>query len=97
MNAHILTSLLQVLENNPDLLTPVHVSPHAQIAMQCIKEMLNSLPSNSPLLPFISENYQNLRVMATLTENKLTLLQEAKCFSPGFTLEGTTRSAGVYV
>jgi hypothetical protein len=99
MNGTMITNLVTELQNNPHLLAPIYLSHHAQVAMKCLIAMLDSLPPHSPVLQFITEQrvINHIKVTATLLDGKLLPLHSPRLFRPGFSLEGVTSQAGVYV
>jgi hypothetical protein len=97
-NAYIIHDLIAQLQSQSDLLYPPIITPHAQVAINCLVDMVNSLPTDSPVLSYIIANHLNpVDVLATMVDGKISLLQQPRLFPEGFTLEGITRDSGVYI
>lgn len=74
------------------------MTSHIEIAMVCMNDMLNSLPTDTVFYQFIIEkSVLSVKVLGNLVDNKVVLHEPGVTFGPKFTLEGITRQGGVYV
>jgi len=97
MNNLMIMQMIADLQNRPDLLVAIQLTPHLKHGISCLISMLDSLPPNSPILQFIMSHPDALlSVKAHIVNGKLELLQQPKCFKV-INLRGITTDGGVYL
>lgn len=93
----MIMQMIADLQNRPDLLVAIQLTPHLKHGISCLISMLDSLPPNSPILQFIMSHPDALlSVKAHIVNGKLELLQQPKCFKV-INLRGITTDGGVYL
>jgi hypothetical protein len=98
MHAFIITNVLDVLHNHEELLAPTIITSQAQLAIDNLVNMVNSLPEDNLVLEYLKTITPSIEVLASINDNGVyTLLQSPLTFDTGYSTLKVPQVAGVYL